>query len=111
MKKQGYLARLYDSLGARNKTKGDQNLHDRSNESIGEEKKLGRRAYASMKSMDKTRKEASPASKKAKVMESKRPDKMEAHPWAHHSVAKLKKHMDGIHKLIARKMSKKSSKY
>lgn len=131
MKKQGYLDKLYESLGARNKTKGKQTLHDRSNESIGEEKKLGHKAYSAVKTMDKGDRKASlskehmkeyahysPAMLKKHMKEEKvllkskeKKSGMDAHPWAHHPVSKLKKHMDGIHKLIAHKMGKKSGKY
>ena len=89
MKKQGYLARLKESLGERHKGKHKQSLTSRAHESRGEEKASGKKAYSAVKSMDKGAKG------------------MESHPWSHHSVAKLKKHMDGIHKLIAHKMSKK----
>ena len=53
-KKQGYTAKLHESLGARNrKTKGK--LGVRSRESEGMEKKLGRRKFAAVKTMDKGR--------------------------------------------------------
>ena len=54
-KKQGYNARLDESLGSRNrKTKGK--LAARRRESEGMEKKMGRRKYAAVKTMDKKRK-------------------------------------------------------
>lgn len=54
-KKQGYNARLDESLGARNsKTKGK--LAGRRRESEGMEKAMGRRKFAAVKTMDKGRK-------------------------------------------------------
>ena len=54
-KKQGYNARLDESLGSRNrKTKG--NLKARRKESEGMEKKMGRKKFAAAKTMDKGRK-------------------------------------------------------
>jgi hypothetical protein len=51
-KKQGFNARLDESLGSRNrKTKG--NLKARRKESEGMEKKMGRKKYAAAKTMDK----------------------------------------------------------
>lgn len=52
MKKQKYNARMDDSLGARNGKK-KQTLKDRRDESKGMEKSMGRKAYASVKTMDK----------------------------------------------------------
>ena len=52
-KKQGYNARLDESLGARNKTKGKQSLKSRRKESEGMEKSMGRRKYAAVATMDK----------------------------------------------------------
>tara|TARA_R110002020_G_scaffold135019_1_gene301613 strand:- start:4865 stop:5314 length:450 start_codon:yes stop_codon:yes gene_type:complete len=52
-KKQGYNARLDESLGARNKTKGKQSLKSRRKESEGMEKSMGRRKYAAVGTMDK----------------------------------------------------------
>jgi|TARA_R110002020_G_scaffold88008_2_gene216518 hypothetical protein len=53
-KKQGFTDKLDESLGARNrKTKG--NLGARRRESAGMEKKMGRRKYAAVKTMDKGR--------------------------------------------------------
>ena len=53
--KGSYNARLDESLGARNrKTKGK--LASRRRESEGMEKKMGRRKYAAVKTMDKKRK-------------------------------------------------------
>jgi hypothetical protein len=54
-KKQGFNARLDESLGSRNrKTKG--NLGSRRRESEGMEKAMGRRKFAAVKTMDKGRK-------------------------------------------------------
>lgn len=53
MKKQGYNARLDESLGARNKGKKSQSLKSRREESKGMEKAKGRKAYAAVKTMDK----------------------------------------------------------
>ena len=51
-KKQGFNARLDESLGSRNrKTKG--NLKGRRKESEGMEKKMGRKKFAAAKTMDK----------------------------------------------------------
>lgn len=52
-KKQGYNARLDESMGARNKTKKQQSLKSRRNESEAMEKKGGRRKFAAVKTMDK----------------------------------------------------------
>ena len=52
MEKQKYNARMDDSLGARNGKK-KQTLKDRRDESKGMEKSMGRKAYASVKTMDK----------------------------------------------------------
>jgi hypothetical protein len=57
-KKQGYNARLDESLGARNKTKGKQSLKSRRKESEGMEKAKGRRKYAAVGTMDKGKKTA-----------------------------------------------------
>ena len=51
VKKQGYNARLDESLGARNKTKGKQSLKSRRKESEGMEKAAGRRKYQAVKKM------------------------------------------------------------
>ena len=48
---QGYNARLDESLGARNRARG--NLAARRAESIGEERALGRRPYAAVGTMAK----------------------------------------------------------
>ncbi len=53
-KKQGFNARLDESLGSRNKAKGK--LGARRRESEGMEKKMGRRKFAAVKTMDKGRK-------------------------------------------------------
>ena len=50
MKKQGYNARLDDSLGARNGKK-KQSLKSRRHESAGMEKAMGKRKYSADKSM------------------------------------------------------------
>ena len=50
-KVQGYNARLDESLGARNKTKGKQSLKSRRKESEGMEKAAGRRKYQAVKKM------------------------------------------------------------
>jgi hypothetical protein len=52
-KDQGYNARLDESMGARNKTKRQQSLKSRRNESEAMEKKGGRRKFAAAKTMDK----------------------------------------------------------
>jgi hypothetical protein len=51
-KKQGYNARLDESLGAR-RGKKSQSFKARRDESKGMEKSMGRRAYAAVKTMDK----------------------------------------------------------
>jgi len=56
MKKQGYNARLDESLGMRNKGKKKQSMKSRRDESKGMEKAKGKRAYSSVKTMDKGRK-------------------------------------------------------
>ena len=53
-KKQGYNARLDESLGARHGKKS-QGLKSRRKESEGMEKAMGRRKYAAVKTMDKNR--------------------------------------------------------
>jgi len=50
-KVQGYNARLDESLGARNKTKGKQSLKSRRKESEGMEKAAGKRKYQAVKKM------------------------------------------------------------
>ena len=52
VKKQGYNARLDESLGARNGKKS-QSLKARRDESKGVKKAAGKRAYSSVKTMDK----------------------------------------------------------
>lgn len=54
-KKQGYNARMDESLGAR-KGKKKQSMKSRRKESAGTEKAMGRRKYAAVKTMDKGRK-------------------------------------------------------
>ena len=51
--KQGYNSRLDESLGGRNKGKHKQSLKDRRDESKGEAKSMGKRAYSGVKAMDK----------------------------------------------------------
>ena len=51
-KKQGYNARLDESLGAR-KGKKSQSLKSRRNESKGAKKAAGKKAYSSVSTMDK----------------------------------------------------------
>tara|TARA_R110002051_G_scaffold130614_1_gene204502 strand:+ start:24 stop:248 length:225 start_codon:yes stop_codon:yes gene_type:complete len=51
MKKQGYNARLDESLGGRNKGSHTQSLKDRRDESKGMEKASGKRAYSADQSM------------------------------------------------------------
>lgn len=52
-KKQGYDARLDESLGMRHRGKKKQSLKDRRDESKAMEKARGKRAYSSVKTMDK----------------------------------------------------------
>jgi len=65
-KKQGYNARLDESLGARNKTKGKQSLKSRRKESEGMEKSKGRRKYAAVGTMGKAKKTSAKTVKRAK---------------------------------------------
>lgn len=58
--KQGYNARLNESMGMRNrrtmkKAKGKATMKARRDESKGMEKKMGRRAYAAVRTMDRKR--------------------------------------------------------
>ena len=55
MKKQGYNSRLDEKLGAKNGKK-KQSLKDRRDESKGMEKSMGKKAYSSVKTMDKVSK-------------------------------------------------------
>ena len=55
MKKQGYNAKLDEKLGISN-TKKKQSLKSRRDESKGMEKGMGKKAYSSVKSMDKKKK-------------------------------------------------------
>ena len=57
---QGYDDRLHESLGARHPGKKTQSLKSRSNESKGAEKAAGKRAYASVTTMDKGTRKAKP---------------------------------------------------
>jgi hypothetical protein len=56
-KKQGYNARLDESLGARRGAEStkSQSLKSRRDESKGMEKSMGRRAYAAVGTMDKNK--------------------------------------------------------
>lgn len=53
--KQGYNARMDESLGMRNGSKS-QSMKDRRDESKGMEKAMGKRAYGAVKSMKRGRK-------------------------------------------------------
>ena len=55
MKKQGYNDKLDEKLGEKNKGKKKQKMESRRKESEGMEKAIGRRAFSSVKSMDKGR--------------------------------------------------------
>jgi hypothetical protein len=66
MKKEGYNARLNESLGRRNKGKKKQSLKSRRKESEGMEKAKGKRKYAADKSMEYNKPQTKKA-KKAKV--------------------------------------------
>jgi len=59
-KKQGYSAKLDESLGARHPGKKTQSLKSRRAESKGAEKAAGKRAYAAVKTMDKGTRKAKP---------------------------------------------------
>ena len=52
-KVQGYDARQDESLGTRNKTKGQQNLKSRRDEAAAMEKRGGKRKYSDVSTMDK----------------------------------------------------------
>jgi len=52
-KKQGYNARLDESLGSRNRGSKSQSLKSRRDESKGTEKAMGKRAYSAVGTMDK----------------------------------------------------------
>ena len=58
-KKQGYNARLDESLGERNKGSKSQSLKSRRDESKGTEKAMGKRAYSAVGTMDKGRSKSS----------------------------------------------------
>lgn len=67
MKKQGFNARLDESLGAKHPGKHKQSLKDRRDESKGMEKAKGKKAYSGDSHMDKAHhhmKEAMKAMKK-----------------------------------------------
>jgi hypothetical protein len=53
--KQGYNARLDESLGMRNKGRKSQSYAERRAESRGMEKAMGKRPYSGARSMDKSR--------------------------------------------------------
>ena len=53
MKKQGFNAKLDESMGERNKGKKKQSMKSRRDESKGMEKAKGKRAYSAVTSMDK----------------------------------------------------------
>lgn len=55
-KKQGYKARMDESLGEKHRGKKKQSLKDRRDESMGMDKAMGKRPYASVKSMDRSKK-------------------------------------------------------
>ena len=59
-KKQGYSAKLDESLGVRHPGKKTQSLKSRRAESKGAEKAAGKRAYAAVKTMDKGTRKAKP---------------------------------------------------
>ena len=68
-KKQGYNARLDESLASSKRTVGaskntKQTLKDRRDESEGMEKKMGRRKFARVSTMDKGDKKKAPKKKK-----------------------------------------------
>ena len=52
-KKQGYNARLDESLGTRNRGSKSQSLKSRRDESKGTEKAMGKRAYSAVGTVDK----------------------------------------------------------
>ena len=52
-RKQGYNARLDESLGSRNRGRKSQSLKSRRDESKGTEKAMGKRAYSAVGTMDK----------------------------------------------------------
>ena len=54
-KKQGYNARMDESLGERHRGRKKQSLKDRRDEAKGMLKHKGKRAYSSVKTMDKAR--------------------------------------------------------
>jgi hypothetical protein len=67
--KQGYNARLNESMGMRNrrtmkKSKGQATMMARRSESKGMEKKMGRRAYAAVRTMDRKRRGGMSCTKK-----------------------------------------------
>lgn len=68
MKKQGYNAKLDESLGMRKgkESSKKQSLKSRRDESKGMEKKMGKRAYSAVSSMDKPKKVASKKKKGCK---------------------------------------------
>ena len=63
-KKQGYNARLDESLGERNRGKKSQSLASRRRESEGTEKSMGRRKYSAVSTMDKGNRKRTATKKK-----------------------------------------------
>lgn len=92
---QGYMDKLKESLGMRNKGKKKVSLKARANESKGMEKKLKKKAFSSVASMDKGSKKLSGLSKE------------HAKEYAKYSPAQLKKHMKGEKMLLGIKIMAK----
>ena len=63
-RKQGYNARLDESLGSRNRGSKSQSLKSRRDESKGTEKAMGKRAYSAVGTMDKGSRRKSSKSKR-----------------------------------------------
>jgi len=63
-KKQGYNARLDESLGTRNRGSKSQSLKSRRDESKGTEKAMGKRAYSAVGTMDKGNRGSKSSSKR-----------------------------------------------
>jgi len=66
-KRQGYNARLDESLGERNRGRKTQSLKSRRDESKGTEKAMGKRAYSAVGTMDKGSRSKSRSSSKRAV--------------------------------------------
>jgi len=64
-KKQGYNARLDESLGERNQGSKSQSLKSRRDESKGTEKAMGKRAYSAVGTMDKGKRGSKSSSKRS----------------------------------------------